>query len=478
MTEPCDLSAVEARRLIGRKALSPVELTDSCIARIEAVDGAVNAMVTRCFERAREEAKTAEEAVSRGDELGVLHGLPMGVKDLNVTEGVLTTYGSPIHAENVPAEDERIIAALRRAGAIVIGKTNTPEFGAGANTKNAVFGATGNPFDPTRICGGSSGGSAVALATGMAPICTGSDTGGSLRTPASFCGVVSHRGTPGLVPSDKRGIGLTTYNVQGPMARNVADTSLMLAAMAGNDPCDPLSGPVDANSFVEVEEVDLSQLRVAWSTDLGCVPVDNDIARIFEERVGKIASSFKSCERRDPDMARALDVFWVIRGVGFLAGRMDAYRNTPELLGPNVTSNVEAALKMTAKEIGWASAEQTAIYRRFQSFFDDVDVLLCPGNSVPPFPVEQLYCDEINGKKTANYVEWLGIASAVTLTGHPVTLIPTGLDHTGTPLGMQVVGPRRHADRFTIGVASAIERVLQVMADTRRPIPDLERLSK
>ena len=215
MTEPCDLSAVEARRLIGRKALSPVELTDSCIARIEAVDGAVNAMVTRCFERAREEAKTAEEAVSRGDELGVLHGLPMGVKDLNVTEGVLTTYGSPIHAENVPAQDERIIAALRRAGAIVIGKTNTPEFGAGANTKNAVFGATGNPFDPTRICGGSSGGSAVALATGMAPICTGSDTGGSLRTPASFCGVVSHRGTPGLVPSDKRGIGLTTLQRSG-----------------------------------------------------------------------------------------------------------------------------------------------------------------------------------------------------------------------------------------------------------------------
>lgn len=478
MTEPCDLTAVEARRLIGRKALSPLELTDSCIARIEAVDGNVNAMVTRCFDRARSEAKAAEHAVARGDDLGLLHGLPMGVKDLNVTEGVLTTYGSPIHAENVPLEDERIIAVLRKAGAIVIGKTNTPEFGAGANTKNAVFGATGNPFDPKRICGGSSGGSAVALATGMASICTGSDTGGSLRTPASFCGVVSHRGTPGLVPSDKRGVGLTTYNVQGPMARNVADTSLMLAAMAGNDPCDPLSGPVDTSSFVEIEDIDLSQIRVAWSTDLGCVPIDNDIARIFEERVGKIASSFKSCERRDPDMKRALDVFWIIRGVGFLAGRMDAYRNTPELLGPNVTSNVEAALKMTAEEIGWANAEQTAIYRRFQHFFEDVDVLLCPGNSVPPFPVEQLYCDEINGVKTANYVEWLGIASAITLTGHPVTMVPTGLDQTGAPLGMQVVGPRRHADRFTIGVAAAVERVLQGMADTRRPIPNLEALSK
>ena len=342
MTELCDLSAVDARRLIGRKALSPIELTDACISRIEAVDGSVNAMVTRCFDRARSEAQAAEDAVMRGDDLGALHGLPMGVKDLNVTEGVLTTFGSPLHADNVPSEDEGIISAMRRAGAIVVGKTNTPEFGAGANTKNAVFGATVNPFDTARICGGSSGGSAVALATGMVPICTGSDTGGSLRTPASFCGVVSHRGTPGLVPSDRRGIGLTTYNVQGPMARTVADTSLMLSAMAANDPCDPLSGPVDADSFLDVQPIDLSQLRIAWSTDLGCVPVDNDIARIFEERVGRIASCFKSCERHDPDMESALDVFWYIRGVAFLAGRMDAYRNNRDKLGPNVISNVEA----------------------------------------------------------------------------------------------------------------------------------------
>jgi Asp-tRNA(Asn)/Glu-tRNA(Gln) amidotransferase A subunit family amidase len=310
----------------------------------------------------------------------------------------------------------------------------------------------------------------------MAPICTGSDTGGSLRTPASFCGVVSHRSTPGVVPSDKRGIGLTTYNVQGPMARTVADTSLMLSAMAGNDPSDPLSGPIDADIFRTVEDIDLSGLRVAWSTDLGCVPVDNDLARIFEDRVGMLASSFRSCERRDPDMADALDVFWVIRGVGFLAGRLDAYKNNRDKLGPNIISNVEAGLKMTAEEIAWANAEQTAIYRRFQEFFKDIDVLLCPGNSVPPFPVEQLYCDEINGKKTANYVEWLGIASAITLTGHPVTLIPTGLDHTGTPFGMQVVGPRRHSDRFTIGTAAAIERVFQGMPATQRPLPDLAAL--
>lgn len=476
MTEPCDLSAREARRQIGQKTLSPVELVDSCIGRVDAVDGAVNAMVTRCFERARNEAKSAEEAVMRGDALGPLHGLPLGVKDLNVTEGVRTTFGSPLHADYVPDRDERIVAVLRDAGAIVLGKTNTPEFGAGANTTNAVFGATGNPFDPKRICGGSSGGSAVALATGMTPICTGSDTGGSLRTPASFCGVVSHRGTPGLVPSDRRGIGLTTYNVQGPMARNVDDCALMLSVMAANDACDPLSGPVDAAAFAAIQPVDLSGLRVAWSIDLGCAPIDNDIARLFEERIGLIASCFKNCERRDPTMRHALDAFWVIRGVHFLAAHGDRYKTQRDRLGPNVVSNYEAALAMTAERIAWANAEQTRIYRDLQVFFEDFDILLCPGNSVPPFPVEQLYCDEINGEKMANYVEWLGIASAITLTGHPVTMLPLGLDHTGAPMGMQVVGPRRHADRFTLGAAAALEQILQTMPAVRRPIPDLAAL--
>ena len=472
MSEPCDLSACEARRQIGRKALSPVELVESCIGRIEAVDGALNAMVTRCFERARSEASAAEDAVMRGDALGALHGLPLGVKDLNVTQGVRTTYGSPLYADNVPDTDERIIAVLRAAGAIVIGKTNTPEFGAGANTTNQVFGATGNPFDPKRICGGSSGGSAVALATGMAPLCTGSDTGGSLRTPASFCGIVSHRGTPGLVPSDMRGIGLSTYGVQGPMARNIGDCALMLSVMAANDCCDPLAGPVDAAALGVIEPVDLSSLRVAWSTDLGCMPVDNGIARLFEERIGLIASSFASCEQRAPAMTHALDAFWYIRGVHFLAAHADRYANQRDRLGPNVLSNYEAALEMTAEQIAWANAEQTRIFRDLQRFFADADILLCPGNSVPPFPLEQLFCDEINGQKTANYVEWLGVASAITLTGHPVTMLPLGLDHTGTPMGMQVVGPRRHADRFTLGVAAALEKILQTIPATKRPIPD------
>ncbi len=478
MTEPCDLSALDARHQIGTKKLSPVELIDSCIARIETVDGALNAMVATCYERARQEAVEAEHAVMSDALLGPLHGLPLGVKDLNVTKDLRTTFGSELYADFIPDSDEHVIAELRKAGAIVLGKTNTPEFGAGANTTNRIYGSTGNPFDPTRICGGSSGGSAVALACGMVPIATGSDTGGSLRTPASFCGVTSHRGTPGLVPSERRTVGLTTYNVQGPMARTVSDTALMLSVMAAHRSYDPLSSPIDRGAFRDLPDVDLSRLRVAWSTDLGAVPVDFGIARVFEERIGTIASAFHTCEQHDPELKSALDTFWIIRGVHFLASNLEFYRHSPEKLGPNVTSNVEAALAMSAEEIGWAMAEQTRLYRKFQNFFDDYDLLLCPGNAVPPFPIEQLYCDEINGEKTQNYVEWLGIASAITLTGHPVTLLPIGLDNTGTPLGMQVVGPRRHSDISTLSAAAKIEALLQSHDSTRRPQPNLAELAE
>src|SRR6201995_5473586 len=234
MTEPCDLDAVEARRLIGTKKLAPTELLASCIARIEAVDHAVNAMVARDFDRARKAAKVADAAVARGVALPPLHGLPIGIKDLQETEGLRTTMGSPIFRNTVPAADERLVAAVREAGAIVIGKTNTPEFGAGANTRNAVYGATGNPFDPTKSAAGSSGGSAVALATGMAPICSGSDTGGSLRNPAAFSGVVGFRPTPGLVPTERRPHGWSGLPVVGPMARTVPDLALLLGGMIGD----------------------------------------------------------------------------------------------------------------------------------------------------------------------------------------------------------------------------------------------------
>ena len=290
MSEPCDLTAVAARRLIGAKRLAPSELLESCIARIEAVDHAVNAMVARDFDRARAGAKAADAAVLRGDALGPLHGLPIGVKDLQETGGLVTTHGSVIFRDHVPAQDERLVAAVRGAGAIVVGKTNTPEFGAGANTRNAVYGATGNPFDPMKSCAGSSGGSAVALATGMVPICTGSDTGGSLRNPASFCGIVGFRPTPGLVPSERRGLGWSNLSVLGPMARTVPDLALLLSCMVSDDARDPLATTVHgatirrAADFAAPAPIDLSRLRVALTPDFGFAPTERHIAEVFAEK--------------------------------------------------------------------------------------------------------------------------------------------------------------------------------------------------
>lgn len=477
MTNPCDLSAVEARHLIGTKEMSPVELLESCIDRIEAVNPTVNAIVATCYDRARQEARSAERAVMQGEPLGLLHGLPFGVKDLNHTEGVRTTFGSLIHQDFVPEKDERLVADLRAAGAILVGKTNTPEFGAGANTVNKVYGATVNPFDTARTCGGSSGGSAVALATGMLPLCTGSDTGGSLRIPAAFCGISAIRCTPGVVASELRTIGQTTFSVQGPMARSVPDAALMLGAMSDYDPRDPLSHAFSAESLESIDPLDLSSLRVAVSADLGFAHVDNGIRDTFAACVDAFRPAFGTCIERNPDLQSASRAFWLIRGVHFLAGRLESYRKHKDLLGPNVLGNVEAGLAMKPEDIGWAYAEETRLYRALQSFFDDVDVLICPTVAVPPFPVEQLFCTHVNGVELGNYIQWADLTSGLTLTGHPIVSIPCGLDHTGTPFGLQIVGPRRHSERFVIAVAAAMERFAAGRTPIARPVPDIAALS-
>jgi Asp-tRNA(Asn)/Glu-tRNA(Gln) amidotransferase A subunit family amidase len=252
MTRPCDLTAVEARALIGNKQLSPVELLDSCIEQVERIDGELNAVVVRDFDRAREDAREAENAVMHGGPFGLLHGLPVGIKDLNDTAGLRTTYGSLLFKDHVPERDDLMVANLRRCGAVVMGKTNTPEFGAGGNTSNKLFGATRNPFDTALTCGGSSGGSAVALATNMMPLASGSDTGGSLRLPAAFCGVVAHRGSPGLVVNDHRSQAYSTYQMNGPMARTVDDVSLMLAAVSIPDDADPMRSPQDSRGLTQL----------------------------------------------------------------------------------------------------------------------------------------------------------------------------------------------------------------------------------
>ena len=479
--QPCDLTAVEARRLIGTKTLSCRELLQSCIGRIEAVDHAVNAMVARDFDRARATAEAADAAVARGDTLPPLHGLPIGIKDLEPTAGLRTTFGSPLFSNNVPANDMRLVAKIRAAGANVIGKTNTPEFGAGANTRNAVYGATGNPFDPTKSCAGSSGGSAVALTTGMAPLCQGSDTGGSLRNPASFCGIVGFRPTPGLVPTERRPHGWSLLPVVGPMARTVADTALLLAAMIGDDAGDPLATTVHAKTvrqpgdFHPLPPIDLASLRVALTPDFGFAPTEQHIASVFAEKTGLFRHVFARADDATPDCTEANRVFEVLRATLFLSSHLEKVRNTPDQVGPNVHANVEEGLRYSAEDIAHAQAAQTTQYHRWQSFFEQYDVILTPTITISPRPWRELYPAEIDGKPTRTYFHWLAMAYAVTVVGHPALSLPVGLDRNGMPFGLQIVGPRG-GDALVLRVAAELETLLAQDPRTARPLPDLTAL--
>jgi amidase len=475
MTEPCDLPAVEARRMIGAKQLAPSELLQSCIARIESVDHAVNAMVARDFGRARVAARAADDAVARGHALGALHGLPIGIKDLEETEGLVTTYGSPIFRDFIPLSDEGIVARAKQAGAIVIGKTNTPEFGAGANTRNAVYGATGNPFDPAKSCSGSSGGSAVALATGMAPICTGSDTGGSLRNPAAFCGIVGFRPSPGLVPSEKRGIGWTPLPVLGPMARTVGDAALLLGSIAGNDVRDPLAAVRHPGDFYPPAAVDLSRLRAAFTPDLSFAPTERAVVQAFAAKTALFRDAFGRAEDASPDCRGTDEVFEVLRAVIFLSAHLEKTRSRSADVGPNVRANVEEGLRYTAADAARAMTEQTAIYRRWQGFFERHDVIITPSITISPRSWRELYPAEIDGRATRTYFHWLALAYAVTVVGHPAISLPVGVDALGMPFGLQIVGPRG-GDALVLSVASALEAMLAGDARTARPVPDIGRL--
>ena len=468
-------SAVALRRLIGNKEISPVELLEACIARIEAVNPFINAVTATCSERAREEARVAERAVLDGAPLGLLHGLPLGVKDLEATAGLLTTYGSPLYRDNVPSADNVLVARLRAAGAIVTGKTNIPEMGAGANSRNAVWGATGNPFNPNLNAGGSSGGSAAALATDMLPVCTGSDTGGSLRIPAAKCGVVGFRPSPGVVPSSRKLLGWTPISVVGPMGRTVADACLQLAASAGVSASDPLTYALDPMSFLLPANVDLGSLRVGWTEDFGVCAVDNQIRQVFRDKIAAMRHLFRSCDEIQFDLGEAHRCFDVLRAESFVAGMHEAYQRDPQSLGPNTRANYEMGAAMSLVDSAWAQAEQTRILGRFQAAFEDYDVILSPTTPVSPFPWTNLYAETINGEKQENYYRWLAPTYVVTLTTHPAISLPCGLDHAGMPFGLQVVG-RFRADHHTLGVAHAMEQAFAGSEALRRPLPRLDQL--
>ena len=459
VTELCFLSAGEMAAAVKKKKLSPVEIVDAILARIEKVNPKVNAYCTVVPEMAREAAKKAETEVMRGEEIGPLHGVPVSIKDLTLTAGIRTTWGSKIYEHFVPEEDALSVQRLKAAGAIIMGKTNTPEFGAGANTYNAVFGATRNPWKLSYTCGGSSGGSAVALACGLGPLATGSDLGGSLRIPASFCGVVGFRTSAGLVPIYPSAVGWDTLAVEGPMARTVGDTALMLSVMAGQDNRSPISFPVDARQFLAaVRRPEIRGLRVAWSPDLKISPLDHEVEKIAAAAAQRFAELGCTVEEAEPDFSGVQQIIHTTRALRMVTLHAEKLEKWRDQMNPNLVWNIEQGFPLTVKQIGGADKERTALYHRVRQFFEKYDLLLTPTVSVPPFPQEMIYPKEINGKPMKNYQEWVYLTYALTVTGLPVISIPCGFTSEGLPVGLQIVG-RRLAEATVLKAAAAFEAI-------------------
>lgn len=455
-------STVVAELAAGR--VSPLELVELAIERIERLDPLVNAVPTRCFERARAHAR----AIMQGDKpaagtRGWLGGLPVVIKDLAEVEGVRTTFGSPIFADNVPERTALHVKKLEGNGAIVLGKSNTPEFGAGANTFNEVFGATTNPWGTALSAGGSSGGAAVALATGMTWLADGSDLGGSLRTPAAFCSVVGLRPSPGRVPAGPARLRFQTLSVAGPMARNVTDLALMLDAMSGPDLDDPLAMELPAESFTTAAKRQPALGRVGFSADLGgFTPVDPEIARIAGQAAARLSElGARVIENKAPDFGPTREIFEVLRAAHFAADKAPLLDAERERLKPEVVWNIERGLALSADEIGWAERERSLLVGRMAAYFREHDLLLTPAAIVPPFDVKIRYLENLGDHRFPTYIDWVGITYAISLTGCPALSLPCGFTQSGLPVGLQMVAPPRGEARL-LAAARALENILGV----------------
>ncbi len=445
--EICAMTAVEQASRIRSRDLSCVELLEAHISRIEQVNPLVNAIVTFLPEQALAAARAHDDALAAGNappaEEAPLYGLPVAHKDLNETRGVRTTYGSPIFADHVPAFDCLIVERLRQAGAISLGKTNTPEFGAGSQTFNPVFGATRNPYDLGKTCGGSSGGAAVALACGMLPIADGSDMGGSLRNPAGYNNVVGFRTSPGRVPVWPDLAPFVPLSVDGPMARTVGDVALMLSAIAGPDPRAPLALSEPGRLFAGPLERDLRGLRVAWSPDLGGLPVDERVAAVFAARKADFEALGCEVDEVSPDLADADEVFTTLRALRFELGMGDLLDSHRSQLKDTVIWNIEAGRQLTGPQIGRAMRLHSELLARMRGFFSRYDALVLPVSQVPPFPIDQPYVTEINGAPLENYIAWMRSCYWITVTLQPAIAVPAGFTTEGLPVGLQIVGRPR-----------------------------------
>ncbi|MGQ0547777.1 MAG: amidase [Betaproteobacteria bacterium] len=454
MSELCFMPATRLARLLRARQVSATEVTRAFIAQIERVNPQVNAIVTFLPERALKQAKLLDKKKPAAED--ILWGLPIAYKDVVPTKGIRTTFGSPIYRDHVPAEDHLIVERLSAAGAIAIGKTNTPEFAAGSQTFNAVFGATLNPYDLSRTCGGSSGGAAAAVACGMLPFADGSDLGASLRNPGNFCNVVGFRPSPGRVPAWPSSDAWQTMTVIGPLARTVADCALLFSAMAGPDPRDPTSIDETGKIFLKNLNRSFRKTRVAWSRDLGGLPVEPAVTEALQPHRRTLKELGCAVEDAEPDLAGADEAFHVLRAVGFVQKYGELLKTRRELLKPDVVWNIEQGLALDGARIARAQALRTEIFHRMRRFMQRYEFLCLPVNQVLPFPVTQPWVGEINGVKLGNYLDWMKTCYYITVTGHPAISAPAGFTPAGLPVGLQIVG-RHRDDLGVLQLAHAFE---------------------
>jgi amidase len=442
MNELIRLSAREAVAKLKAGEVSPLEMIDAAAARIEEVEPDLNALPTLCLERARDRAKALMAEKTSERNANYLYGLPIAVKDLNCVEGVRTTMGSPIFADNIPDYSDYMVRKLEENGALVIAKANTPEFGAGANTFNEVFGRTCNPWGVKKNPGGSSGGSAVALAAGEVWLATGSDLGGSLRIPASYCSVVGLRPTPGRVTSGPSPLPFAAMGVEGPMGRNVGDVALMLDAQSGPHIGDPISIPAAIpGSFLQATINPVMPTRMGYSRDFGIVPVDDETADLCAAAMKVFSGLGVTVDDACPDLSTAFETFEYLRAAGFSAGKEPMLHQYRDQLKPEVIWNIERGLELKAADIGRAERERAAMYASAAKFFETHDFFASPCVVTAPFDGEIRYLEEINGHKFGNYIDWLVMTFAVTLLGCPAISVPCGFTSEGLPVGLQIVGP-------------------------------------
>ncbi len=460
-SELCFLSARELAGLIRLKKLSAREVLAAHLKQIERVNPKVNAIVTLVPEMAAEAAKRADELQAHGATLGPLHGLPVAHKDLVETQGIRTTFGSPLFKDYVPKEDELIVQRIKRAGAITIGKTNTPEFGAGSQTFNTVFGATRNPYDLTKTCGGSSGGAAVALACGMIPIADGSDMGGSLRNPAAFCNVVGFRVSPGRVPNPRALFAWSTLSTAGPMARSVSDLALLLSAIAGPDAQSPLSLPEPGDSFARPLDRNLKGVRIAWFKDLGGVPFDPRVRAVVDGQRKVFESLGCIVEEAEPDFSGADFAFKTLRAWNSAATQGERMRANRSAYKDTLVQEIEAGFRLSGADVARAENLHGQIWRRFQAFLGSYEYFVLPTTQVAPFDVNQPYPLEVNAAKLDSYIDWMKSCWYISIVGNPAISVPAGFTPEGLPVGLQIVG-RNQADFSVLQLAYAFEQATLV----------------